>query len=136
MTRLPYRKYLAVTLASAALLALFLWLITPQRWFSFYGPASTLLAAILPLSYLLWQRLPIIDWHRGWTFVFAIPALTLAAIQIGFWTLFFTYGTTNPTFGVARGMVQMYVGPYLPLLGLMLAAAWGWLFWRSADERP
>ena len=45
MTRAPYRRYVTASLVAAAALALFLWLITPARWFGFYGPATALLAS-------------------------------------------------------------------------------------------
>jgi hypothetical protein len=136
MTQANYRHQLMMTGAAIVALLAVLWLITPQRWFGFYGPATALLAAVAPVSYLLWQRLPMIDWHRSWTFLFTIPALALAVTQIGFWTMFFTYGPTNPMLGLMRGMVQMFAAPYLPMAGLALLMLWVWLFYSTATERP
>jgi hypothetical protein len=131
MTQVPYRRNLMMVFAADALLALSLWLIASPRWFSFYGPATVLLAATA-----LWHRLEIIDWHRAWAFVFVVPALLVALVQIGYWLAYFTYGVSNPTLGILRGMVKMYAGPVLPLAGLALASLWGWMFWRTAHELP
>ncbi len=122
--------------AAAAALALVLWLVTSPRWFSFYGLATVLLAAALPLGFLLWHRLDIIDWKRAWAFVFIVPALFLGLIQIGYWVAYFTIGPTNPTLGIVREMVRINAGQLLPLGALAIAGLWAWLFWRTATELP
>jgi hypothetical protein len=136
MTKKPYQRNLMLVAVAAAGLALLIWLIASPRWFSFYGPATVVLVATPPLGILLWQRLETIDWRRAWTFVFVVPALALALIQIGYWLAYFSYGVSNPTLGIVRGMVQTYAGPFLPLAGLALVTLWGWLFWRTAHELP
>jgi hypothetical protein len=136
MTQKSYRFNLLITALAAAVVLGVLWLGTSPRWFGFYGLASVLLATVLPIGILLWRRLETIDWRRSWALVFVVPALLLGVIQIGFWLAFFTYGGTNPTFGILREMVRGNAGPLIPLAGLLLASLWGWLFWRTANELP
>ena len=136
MTKAPYRRGLLMAFAAIAGSAAMIWLLTSKQWFSFYGLASVLLAAVPPLGWLLWQRLPVIDWHRAWAFLFIGPALILGLIQIGFWMAYFSVGVNNPTLGIVREMVLINAGPLIPLAAGALLAVWVWLFARTSSELP
>ena len=64
---------------------------------------------------------------RWWSLLVGMPASAAAALQIGFWVLFFGNGLSNPTLGVAREMVLPWLDAGLPLLVAVWLAISVWL---------
>lgn len=136
MSRAEYLKGLALALAGSALLTAAIRIGAGPRWFGFYGPATVLLLMAPILAWLLWRRLPSIGWSRWWTLLFAVPALGLALIQIGYWTAFFTYGPSDPTLGVARAMLRANFEACLFALCALVLLSWVVLFAGAARTEP
>ncbi len=135
MTRSDYARRLGLAVAISVAVAAVLYLMNGPQWFSFYGGAAALLAALPILAAALWQRLPDVGKSRWWTLAFALPMLALALIQILYWSMFFKTGGSNPTLGIVRGVFWENAGPYLPVAGAALLALWAWLFWSASNDR-
>ncbi len=115
-------------LATAAL-AFILFALAPARWFSFYGGAIVLLAAVALFSFPLLDRLKAIGRQRAMALLFIVPGAVIGLVQIGFWLAFFTVGPTYPVPGVLREMFWINAGSAVPYAATALAMLWFWLFW-------
>lgn len=95
-----------------------------RHWFSFYGPASVVLAA-LPLVALV-----VVSVHRrrGWRCwpVYVLVATTAAAClaQIGFWLTFFHGGGAGLGLGIGRSMLQGPITIIAAAIPSALAVIW------------
>jgi hypothetical protein len=127
MSRYDYLKGMILTVSAAVVLAILTKLIAGQRWFSFYGPAAVALLTLPAIAYLISARLKSIGRSRWLVLLYVLPVALLALVQIGYWTAFFIYGTTNPTLGIAREMVRINLGAALPWLTGVLLLLWAWL---------
>jgi hypothetical protein len=126
MTHRDFLYRLAITLAAGLLLAGAMRLGLGERWFDFYGWATVLLATAVAVTVLLWRRLPLVGVSRWWGLLVGVPAAVAAAVQIGFWVMFFRTGGTNPTLGVAREMVLPALDAALPfMIAIWLAISAG-----------
>ncbi len=135
MTQDTFLARLGLALGAALLLAALLRLGLGPRWFQFYGWATVALATVLPVSALLWTRLPAIGLSRWWSLAVAVPVLLAATVQIGFWVLFFAEGPRNPSFGVGREMVRPWLEMSEPFLLAAYGALCAWLLWRAGVGR-
>jgi len=128
----------ALTRGAAILLAAAsgIYLLTPGRWFSFYGWAAILLVAVALFSPPLVRRLQDLGRWRAWALLFIVPATLIALVQIGFWQVFFRFGPTNPVPGVIREMFWINAGFAVPYATAALAFTWLWLFWSTGRNRP
>jgi hypothetical protein len=109
-------------------IALLLFALAPGRWFSFYGWAAVLLAAVVLLSFPLLARLRETGRNRAWALLFLVPGALIGLVQIGYWLAFFRYGPANPVPGVMREMLWMNAGFAVPYAATALAGLWFWLF--------
>jgi hypothetical protein len=132
MTRDAYLKGLGATLAFGLAAGLVLRLVAGERWFSFYGWAAVALLTLPLAAYYLWTRLPVTGRSKWRTLLYVVPVLLIALVQIGYWTVFFTYGPQNATIGVVREVMLMNAGFALPWLYAGLAALFAWLFYSAA----
>jgi hypothetical protein len=132
MSERDYLKGLVLTIAAGLAIAAWLLVWRGASWFSFYGWASVVLLMAVPLSWFLWQRLPLAGRSRWLALLFGVPVVGLALGQVGYWWAFFRYGATNPSFGVIREVVRMNTAEVVPLLAIGLAIVWLWLFVSAA----
>ncbi|MDX2307427.1 MAG: hypothetical protein NW216_04235 [Hyphomicrobium sp.] len=131
MSAQAYLVRLGAILAAGAILYAVLAIAAGPRWTSFYGFATAALVTWPLLTLLLWTRLPQAGLSRWWTLLYALPVLVLSLVQIGYWTFFFTYGPTNPAFGVIRTVFRDAAGILLPIGEIALLALVALLFWRA-----
>ena len=113
-------------------LAVAVYALAPPRWFSFYGWAALLLAAVALFSYPLLDRLRAIGNNRAWVLLFSVPAVLIGLVQIGYWLAFFKFGPTNPTPGVVRELFWINLGFAVPYAVIGLALLWARLFWSPS----
>jgi uncharacterized membrane protein YhaH (DUF805 family) len=123
MTHRDFLQRLGLVAAGCLLLAAGLRLGLGERWFSFYGWGAVGLAAAPLLTALLWRRLPKKGWSRWWSLLVGVPVVTACLFQIGYWSLFFSQGGSNPTFGVAREMLRPMLDAGLPYLFTLISLA-------------
>jgi ABC-type spermidine/putrescine transport system permease subunit I len=121
MTHRDFLQRLGLLAAGCFLLAAGLTLGLGKSWFSFYGWATVGLATAPLLTALLWRRLPKKGWSRWWSLLVGVPVVTTCLVQIGYWSLFFSQGGSNPTFGVAREMLRPMLDAGLPYLLAVLS---------------
>lgn len=124
MTQREFTVGLGRVLVLGALLAIGLYYGLGQRRFSFYGWATVALATLPFISRLLWRRLPHSGRSRWWTLAYALPVGLLAAIQIGYWVMFFATGAANPSLGIIREMLRPIVDLVAPWAAAGLLALW------------
>lgn len=135
MTQRNFLTSLARIAALGAGLALALRLAFGAGWWSFYGPALAVLVTLPFVTRLLWQRFAETG-RSGWrALLYAVPAGALALTQIGYWWAFFSYGPANPMLGIAREMMRMNLGSFMPWLAAALLALWTWLLVSAARDR-
>lgn len=85
----------------------------PPRWFELYGVAAGALIGLPGLHMLLWRSLRARGRWRWWSMLISAPLMLAAAIQILFWTVYFSDTKLAVALGTARGLIQGMAGPYL-----------------------
>ena len=135
MTQRDFLGGLGRVVVFGALLALGLRVGLGARWFGFYGAATVALATLPFLTRLLWRRLPASGLSRWWTLAYALPAGLVAAVQIGYWIVFFATGPDNPMLGVVREMLRPVIDLIAPWAGAALLAVWGYILMHAASRR-
>lgn len=135
-TRDAYLSGLKVAAGASLTVAALLYALTPARWFSFYGWAIAVLAAVVLLSRPLLNRLADLGRRRAWALIFIVPAAALGLIQIGFWLAYFHVVPGNPVPGVLRELFWINAGFAVPYALAAMATLWLWLFWLAARNAP
>lgn len=129
MSRATFLKSLAAITAFGAALALILYLIN-TRWFSFYGPATTALAIVIPLIWILSARYRTLRLHRWPLWIFTAAVAIPAMIQIAYWTVFFSNKDAAIPLAIGRSMVLEKTEAFLIWPALVIAAFGIWLLSR------
>lgn len=132
MKRQAFLVTCAVIAAASITLAAVLWLTLGARWFSLYGWAIVGLSTVLPLSVILWTRARTCRQSRWPIALFALPAISICVIQIGYWLAFFSAGTQGIPLGIGRAIARPYIDPILIASTFILGAYGIWLVLRSA----
>jgi hypothetical protein len=92
------------------------------RWFSHYGLAATVLAA-LPFAAAELRNAARRNGRTAWPiFAAALNASAACLAQIGFWAAFFSNPGTAVMLGNARDMIKAAFGPYFDWLWILPAA--------------
>lgn len=131
MLRAAYLHSLWPLLLAAVALEFGLYLLLGQRWFSFYGHATTALVIVLPLAWIVtsrYRRLGLRRWP-AWIFFTLIAIAALA--QIAYWAVFFANRELAIMLAVGRGMFLEYAGALLPWLAVLAALLVLWLTARG-----
>lgn len=128
-------RSLVVIAAAGAVFALALRLVAGARWFSFYGVATVVLAALPFLTATLSRHSRANGRARWPVWIAAVLTAVPALIQIGFWFTFFAQGADGAALAIGRAAVLEKVGGLLPFLWLALAACWVWLLARALPRR-
>ncbi len=132
MKRQAFLVTCAFIAAASITLAAMLWLTFGARWFSLYGWAIVGLTIVIPLSVILWSRARTCRQARWPIVVFALPAISICVVQIGYWLAFFSSGTQGIPLGLGRAIARPYIDQALIAATVILGAYGIWLVLRSA----
>lgn len=130
MSHATFLKGFISTAAFGAALALVLYLLN-TRWFSFYGPATTTLAIIIPLIWILTARYHSLGLRRWPLWVFAAAVAIPAIVQIAYWTVFFSNKDAAILLAIGRTMILEKTEAFLIWPALAIAAFGIWLVSRA-----
>lgn len=130
MSRATFLKRLATIIAFGAALALILYLIN-ARWFSFYGAATTTLAVIIPLTWILTTRYRTLGLRRWPLWIFAALAALPALIQVAYWTVFFSSKDAAIPLAIGRSMILEKTEAFLLWPAFAIAVFGMWLTSRA-----
>lgn len=136
MSRTDYLGWVG-TLALAAVLALLLLRpLAGERWFGLYGVASVAIPTAITAGVVLARRFSATGKSPWRSALLVVPVLLLAAVQIGYWTTFFSLGAQGVALALVRAVVLDAVGPWMPALGLALSLLLAWLLASAARFHP
>ncbi|MGD9785215.1 MAG: hypothetical protein AB7E80_05655 [Hyphomicrobiaceae bacterium] len=127
-TRARWQPFAIIT--AGILLAIALRLAFGGRWFSFYGPATAVLATLPALSWRVSAEHRGRGWRRWPIWLLALTTAFVAGAQIAFWLTFFHGGG----FGLGIGLGRTLAVPLLDKVTLLATGALA-LLWLAALMR-
>lgn len=134
MSRTAFLQILWLLILLTVALEAGLYFILGERWFGFYGHATTALIILVPLSWIVTSRYRTLGLSPWPVWIFFGLIAIIAAAQIAFWALFFMSGQQGIGLAIGRGIILEYVEPFLLWAALAIAGLGVWLVIRAASR--